>query len=202
MRKRYIKTTPFSVFIKKSGLHQLSRCCAATSPPLNRLSPPEMSANDQAAAALLSQIALAADGAFLGLTLAYVAVRSFVRLSSTSSALRQIGQSPSCRVSDLRSLLSADRDDESEHSTSSDGLLVVVRGVVDAKSVIDCNWKSSRPNLLVSHETGEEGVILQRMQRVCLQVLLGLFPFGCQENRGNENGNGISAEEYWYCYLP
>ncbi|RVW52194.1 E3 ubiquitin-protein ligase SPL2 [Vitis vinifera] len=139
-----------------------------------------MSAHDQAAAAILAQVALAADGAILGLALAYVAVRSFIRLSSTSSALRQIDQSPSFRVSDLRSLLSPSSDDESDQSTSSDGLLVVVRGTVEAKSAIDGNWKSLRPNVLVSHESGEKGVILQRTQTVCLKfsyLYFRLVPF-------------------------
>lgn len=134
-----------------------------------------MSAHDQAAAAILAQVALAADGAILGLALAYVAVRSFIRLSSTSSALRQIDQSPSFRVSDLRSLLSPSSDDESDQPTSSDGLLVVVRGTVEAKSAIDGNWKSLRPNVLVSHESGEKGVILQRTQTCIYNEWRGFF---------------------------
>lgn len=112
---------------------------------------------DQAAAAVLSQIALAADGAVLGLTLAYVAVRSILKYSSSSSALRKIHDAPSVRVSDLRSLL----------STSDDGKIIVVRGSVEAKSVVEGNWKSLRPsNALVSPESGEKGVVLLRTQTV------------------------------------
>lgn len=112
---------------------------------------------DQAAAALLSQIALAADGAVLGLTLAYVAVRSILKYSSSSSALRKIHDAPSVRVSDLRSLL----------STSDDDKIIVVRGSVEAKSVVEGNWKSLRAsNALVSPESGEKGVVLLRTQTV------------------------------------
>lgn len=156
----------------------------------------QMSAHDQAAAAILAQVALAADGAILGLALAYVAVRSFIRLSSTSTALRQIDQSPSFRVSDLRSLLSPSSDDESDQSTSSDGLLVVVRGTVEAKSAIDGNWKSLRPNVLVSHESGEKGVILQRTQTVCLKFSYLYFRLVGKRKEQKKMGILISAGKY------
>ncbi|XP_057977787.1 E3 ubiquitin-protein ligase SPL2 [Malania oleifera] len=121
-----------------------------------------MSAHDQAAAAILAQIALAADGAVLGLALAYVAVRSILKFTFTSSALRQISKAPSLRVADLRTLL--DCSEPHDSSNQSDGKLVVVRGVVEAKSAVDGNWKGFRPNVLVSHESGEKGVVLQTTQ--------------------------------------
>lgn len=121
---------------------------------------------DQAAAAVLSQIALAADGAVLGLTLAYVAVRTILKYSSSSSALRKIHDAPSVRVSDLRSLLSA----------SGDGKIIVVRGSVEAKSVVEGNWKSLRTsNALVSPESGEKGVVLLRTQTCIYNEWRGFF---------------------------
>lgn len=121
---------------------------------------------DQAAAAVLSQIALAADGAVLGLTLAYVAVRTILKYSLSSSALRKIHDAPSVRVSDLRSLLSA----------SDDGKIIVVRGSVEAKSVVEGNWKSLRTsNALVSPESGEKGVVLLRTQTCIYNEWRGFF---------------------------
>ncbi|GFY97243.1 hypothetical protein Acr_11g0015490 [Actinidia rufa] len=122
-----------------------------------------MSVHEQAAAAVLSQVALAADGVLLGLALAYVAARrSIIRYTATSSALRKIRDAPSLKVSDLRSVL-----DGSDSSNDLDGgKLVIVRGIVDSKSAIDGNWKSLIPNVLISHESGERCVVLQRTQTV------------------------------------
>lgn len=127
-----------------------------------------MSVHEQAAvAAALSQVALAADGAVLGLALAYVAVRSFLKFTATTSALRNINSAPSLGVSDLRCALS-DGSDE--------GKLVVVRGVVEAKSAVDRNWKGLRPpNVVVSHESGEKGVVLQRTQACIYNEWRGFF---------------------------
>ncbi|KAK9281647.1 hypothetical protein L1049_004550 [Liquidambar formosana] len=130
-----------------------------------------MSSREQAAAAILAQVALAADGAVLGLALAYIAVRSFLKFASTSSALRKIDDAPSVRVSDLRSLLSSSTDE----AEPSDGKLVIVRGNVDMKSAVDGNWKSLRPNVLVSHESGEKGVVLQRTQTYIYNEWRGFF---------------------------
>ncbi|KAL1811340.1 hypothetical protein ACET3Z_021405 [Daucus carota] len=125
---------------------------------------------DQAAAAVLSQIALAADGAVLGLTLAYVAVRSILKYSSSSSALRKIQDAPAVRVSDLRSVLS------SSDQGSDEGRIIVVRGSVEAKSVVEGNWKSLRPNhALVSPESGEKGVVLLRTQTCIYNEWRGFF---------------------------
>lgn len=130
---------------------------------------------DQAAAAVLSQIALAADGAVLGLTLAYVAIRTILKYSSSSSALRKIHDAPAVRVSDLRSVLS------SSDQVSGDGKIIVVRGSVEAKSVVEGNWKNLRPsNALVSPESGEKGVVLLRTQTVFSRFVLSVFCLMCQ----------------------
>ncbi|XP_051135344.1 E3 ubiquitin-protein ligase SPL2 isoform X4 [Andrographis paniculata] len=143
----------------------------------NRSFTGEMSVQDRAAAALLTQIALTADGALFGLGLAYVAYRSTRRYIATSSAIRKIRQAPAVQPSDLRSILPHDSDCEKSHleerngaNSDSDGSdLVIVRGTVEVKSAVEKgSWRSLLDgNLVVSQESGEVGVILQRTQRVC-----------------------------------
>lgn len=127
-----------------------------------------MSAGDQAAAAILTQVALAADGAVLGVALAYVAVRSFIKFAATSSALRRICDAPSVRVSDLRSLISDDADAGGER-------LVVVRGTVESKSAVNGSWKSLWNDVLVSHDSGERAVVIQRSQKCIYNEWRGFF---------------------------
>lgn len=144
-----------------------------------------MSTHEQAVASLLTNLAFSFDGAVLGFALAYAAVRSILRFTSNSSALRKLRSAPSVRVSDLRSVLADDSEssssssssgNESEISTSSKGeivgRLVIVRGVVEAKSAVDGNWKSLRPNVLVSQESGDKAVIIQRTQTVCISLCM------------------------------
>ncbi|KAJ4952925.1 hypothetical protein NE237_029757 [Protea cynaroides] len=141
-----------------------------------------MSSHDRAAAAVFAQIALAADGAVVGLVLAYVAIQSFIKFSSTSSALRKIRRAPDVRVSDLRFLLSSPDDNNDNSNTTNaheseatGGKLLVVRGLVEAKSMVEGNWRNLRPNVLVSHESGERGVVLQRTQTCIYNEWRGLF---------------------------
>ncbi|KAI8544691.1 hypothetical protein RHMOL_Rhmol08G0315300 [Rhododendron molle] len=131
-----------------------------------------MSIHEQTAAAILAQGALAADGVFLGLALAYVAVRSIIKFTDASSALRKVKDSPSVRVSDLRSVLSSS---DGSDSSSEEGKLVIVRGFVEAKSAVDGNWKHLRPNVLFSHESGDRGVIIQRTQTCIYNEWRGFF---------------------------
>lgn len=126
-----------------------------------------MSIQDQAMAALLSQLLWAADGAVLGIGLAYAAVRSILKFSADSSALRKIEQAPSIRVSDLHSLLESPSQNSDSDKQSHDGKLVIFRGTVEAKSAVEASRKSIRSdNVLVSNESGDKGVILQRTQTV------------------------------------
>ncbi|XP_051135343.1 E3 ubiquitin-protein ligase SPL2 isoform X3 [Andrographis paniculata] len=151
----------------------------------NRSFTGEMSVQDRAAAALLTQIALTADGALFGLGLAYVAYRSTRRYIATSSAIRKIRQAPAVQPSDLRSILPHDSDCEKSHleerngaNSDSDGSdLVIVRGTVEVKSAVEKgSWRSLLDgNLVVSQESGEVGVILQRTQRCIYNEWRGLF---------------------------
>ncbi|KAJ0488493.1 putative transcription factor C2H2 family [Helianthus annuus] len=132
-----------------------------------------MSVHDQAAVAVLSQVALAADGAVLGLALSYIAVRSVIKYKTTSSALNKVKKAPSVSVSDLRSVLSNSSDHDADTSSSSDEKLVIVRGVVETKSAVNGNWK--KQNILVSHESNEKAVILQRTQTCIYNEWRGFF---------------------------
>ncbi|KAK1414223.1 hypothetical protein QVD17_29965 [Tagetes erecta] len=136
-----------------------------------------MSVHDQAAVAVLSQVALAADGAVLGLALAYIAVRSVIKYKTTASALNKVKNAPSVSVSDLRSVISncsdQDTDTVTDTSGSSDEKIVIVRGVVETKSVVNGNWK--KQNVLVSHESNEKAVILQRTQTCIYNEWRGFF---------------------------
>ncbi|KAL3511618.1 hypothetical protein ACH5RR_024335 [Cinchona calisaya] len=132
-----------------------------------------MSVHEQAAAAVLSQLFLAADGALLGLGLAYVAVRSILKFTANSSALRKIEQAPSIHVSDLRSVLtlpSANANNANEQSNCEK--LVIVRGTVEAKSAVDGHCRSG---VLASQESGDKGVILQRSQTCIRNEWRGFF---------------------------
>nr|GMC53871.1 E3 ubiquitin-protein ligase SPL2 [Ipomoea batatas] len=112
-----------------------------------------MSAPDQAAAVVLSQLVMAADGTMIGLALAFIAVRSVIMFKATNSALYQIKEAPYVRVSDLRSVVS----EHGDSNQSDDGKLVIVRGTVEAKSVV-------ANDVLVAHDSGEKDVIVQRSQ--------------------------------------
>lgn len=132
-----------------------------------------MSSHEQAVVSILSNLAFSFDGAVLGAALAYAAVRSILGFNSNSSALRKLRDAPSVGVSDLRSVLPP--DDSSDASGSGDsagqsevtgGRLVILRGTVEAKSAVDGSWKSLKTNILVSQETGDKAVIIQRTQTV------------------------------------
>ncbi|CAN0906954.1 E3 ubiquitin-protein ligase SPL2 [Linum grandiflorum] len=145
-----------------------------------------MSSHDQALVSIVSQLALSFDGAVLGVALAYAAVRSFLKFTDRSKALTKVRNAPVLNVSDLRSLLDAppplshqdqnlqlDRGPSANASTSTScQKLVIVRGQVEAKSVVDGSWMSSlMPTLLVSHESGDKAVVIQRTQTVPFVLL-------------------------------
>lgn len=144
-----------------------------------------MSVHDQAAAAVLSQLLLAADGAVLGIGLAYVSIRSILKFTASTSALRKIDNAPSVQPSDLRSLLS-NRDNnsnicnsESKNQSNGDGgKLIIVRGCVEAKLAVERQATilgGNTSNVLVSQESGERGVILQRTQTCIYNEWRGFF---------------------------
>ncbi|KAK4591358.1 hypothetical protein RGQ29_021533 [Quercus rubra] len=137
-----------------------------------------MSSPDQAIASLLSQLALSFDGAVLGIALAYAAVRSLLKFSATSSSLNKILKAPSvAHVSDLRSILAVhdDRDSSSSQPSDHHQKLVVLRGTVEAKSAVDSSWNTFKPNVLLSQESGDKAVVIQRTQTCIYNEWKGFF---------------------------
>ncbi|KAM3747159.1 hypothetical protein ACB098_05G015400 [Castanea mollissima] len=139
-----------------------------------------MSSPEQALASLLSQLALSFDGAVLGIALAYAAVRSLLKFSATSSSLNKILKAPSVvHVSDLRSILAVHDDRHSSSSSQPSDhhhqKLVVLRGTVEAKSAVDSSWKTFKPHVLLSQESGDKAVIVQRTQTCLYNEWKGFF---------------------------
>ncbi|KAI4329083.1 hypothetical protein L6164_021385 [Bauhinia variegata] len=130
-----------------------------------------MASHEQALVSLLNHVALSLDGAVLGVALAYVAVRSVLKFTFNYTALGKLRKAPSVSVSDLRSLLG---DSETE-GNSKNSQLVIVRGTVEAKSVVDSSWKSFRPAILVSWESGDKAVVVQRTQTCIYNEWKGFF---------------------------
>ncbi|XP_061982302.1 E3 ubiquitin-protein ligase SPL2-like isoform X2 [Populus nigra] len=128
-------------------------------------------AHEQALAAMLSHLALSFDGAILGAALAYAAVRSFLNFTANSKSLAKIRKAPTLSVSDLRSLLQNHDQDHQDQEQK----LVIVRGQVEAKSAVDGSGKKSSrdSNVLLSHESGDKAVILQRTQTVPFALVEG-----------------------------
>lgn len=124
-----------------------------------------MSSPERALLNLLTDIALSFDGAILGVTLAISAVSSALKYASTNAALNKIKEAPEVSVADLRSLLPAteDKSETNDHGTSHDHRIVVVRGVVKPKNSGD---ESHKNNVLISPETGDKALIIQRTQTV------------------------------------
>ncbi|RWW89145.1 hypothetical protein BHE74_00001891 [Ensete ventricosum] len=82
-------------------------------------------------AAVLARLAVACDGAILGLALAAVSAASWVKYATTSAALGRISCAPCAPISGLRAILS------SADYSNEDPLLVVVRGRVQPSSAIE-----------------------------------------------------------------
>ncbi|GER28375.1 E3 Ubiquitin ligase family protein [Striga asiatica] len=142
-----------------------------------------MSIYDRATVAKLAHLATAADGAVLGVVVAYAAYRSIRKYTATSSALSKIRLAPAVQASDIRSVLA-----DGDVSGGSDGVgasisrsggekLVVVRGAVEVKSAVEKgNWKSVRGSgLVVSRETGDQGVVLEQVRGCIYNELRGIF---------------------------
>ncbi|CAN6820507.1 hypothetical protein Bca4012_008241 [Brassica carinata] len=120
-----------------------------------------MSLPDRAVLSLLADIFLSFDGAILGVTLAFGAVRAASKYASASAALNKIKDSPEVSVSDLRSLIPPS-DGESSPGNQR---VVVVRGTVEPKVTGDGSHKNNNDNnVLISQETGEKALIIHRTQ--------------------------------------
>ncbi|XP_010542394.1 PREDICTED: E3 ubiquitin-protein ligase SPL2-like [Tarenaya hassleriana] len=135
-----------------------------------------MSSAEHVLLSLLSELAFSFDGSVLGFTLAFGAVRSILKYTSSSAALRKIRDSPEVRISDLRSLIPASEDEsrQYDHHNGDDQRLVIVRGTVKPKFAVDGGCKN---NVLVSQETGDRAVIIERTQTYVYSGWKSFFQF-------------------------
>ncbi|KAG0476451.1 hypothetical protein HPP92_013292 [Vanilla planifolia] len=130
-----------------------------------------MSSRDNAAAFAVAHLAVACDGAILGVVLAVCAATSWFKYLTASSALDKIRAVPSACISDLRSLIAAS-DGEGED----EGKLVVIRGQVQPKSTIETAWPPSKNNSALSSQgSGHRAVILQQTQTCIYNEWRGIF---------------------------
>lgn len=107
--------------------------------------PPRAMPRGQILNSLVSGLALSFKSHLVGFALAYAAVLTLHKFSSYSSALRKIRKAPSVKVSGLRSNPALDQSDQS------DAKLIVVRGIVEAKSAFDRKWNSFKSGVLVQN---------------------------------------------------
>lgn len=131
------------------------------------------SSQERAIVSLLSEVAFSFDGAFLGVALAFAAVRTVLKYVSNSAALCKVREVPYVTVSGLRSILESENYNESQPSN---GKLVIVRGTVDTEG----SWNSLKTNVLVSQESGHRAVAIQRTLTVCA---VGLVWLGTQKKK-------------------
>ncbi|MCL7039761.1 hypothetical protein MKW94_023464 [Papaver nudicaule] len=114
--------------------------------------------------------ALAKDGTIVGVLLAFVAVKAWQGYNFTSSALHKIHDAPNIKISDLRQLL--EKEAETHHNGSK---LVMVKGIVEAQRSVDGLRSTTRPNALVSNETGESAVLIEKTLTCVYDRWWGLF---------------------------
>ncbi|PKA63993.1 ATP-dependent Clp protease proteolytic subunit 4, chloroplastic [Apostasia shenzhenica] len=130
-----------------------------------------MSSRDSAAAAAIARVAVACDGAILGVALAVCAATSWVKYFASSSSLDRIRGAPSARISDLRSILQSSSGDGDGQD---DCRLVVVRGQVLPKAPAESTWPASKGfGTLISQGSDERAVIVLRTQTVPFILMEG-----------------------------
>nr|XP_009408765.1 PREDICTED: E3 ubiquitin-protein ligase SPL2-like isoform X2 [Musa acuminata subsp. malaccensis] len=115
-------------------------------------------------AAVLARLAVACDGAILGLALAAVSAASWVKYATTSAALDRISCAPSAPISGLRAILS------SADYLNEDPLLVVVRGRVQPSSAVEAlsDGAVSETNGVLTPRGSDEMAVAILNTQMCL----------------------------------
>lgn len=154
-----------------------------------------MGSHDEEICAALARVALAGDGVVLGIGVAVLAIRTWLRFYSHSKALKKLENTSVSRISDLRSLVveetSGNYDSRSisgrgetdiggnrslrPENRQQDDPLVIVRGKVSTKSAVDSQWRRKEDELLTAHNAGNKGVIVKRTQTCLYNEWRGLF---------------------------
>ncbi|OAE25939.1 hypothetical protein AXG93_1712s1170 [Marchantia polymorpha subsp. ruderalis] len=166
-----------------------------------------MSHHDEELCAVITRMALAGDGVVLGLGMAVLAVRTWLKFRSHSKALKQVQETPLTRIADLRSLI-LQKDDKgsietpdfvsgSRTSTVSrkdvstiiakpvvksvahaDSKLVIVRGRVYTTANVESSGKGTDSDSLVTQNGHERGVYLEKTQTCLYNEWRGIFGWG------------------------
>nr|XP_018677243.1 PREDICTED: E3 ubiquitin-protein ligase SPL2 isoform X2 [Musa acuminata subsp. malaccensis] len=138
-----------------------------------------MSFRDHEMAAAVGRLVLAYDGAIAGLALAAFAAVSWVKYLAASAALVRIRRATSVPISGLRSLLSSD------DSSDEDGVLVVVRGLVQPSSTVEALgvWPLSKfRDVLTPRGSGERAVAVLSTQTCLYNEWRGMFGWSSDLN--------------------
>eukprot|EP01018_Ginkgo_biloba_P007931 Gb_38210 [translate_table: standard] len=136
-----------------------------------------MASHDQEISQAITRIALAGDGAVLGLGLAVVAIRTWFKFHTHSKALNKIQQTPVSHIPDLRSLVPEQDGDKGnrtgDHEQSES--LVIVRGKVQTKAFAESHGRNQNDGVLTAHNAGDKAVILEKTQTCLYNEWRGLF---------------------------
>ncbi|GLJ12588.1 hypothetical protein SUGI_0194080 [Cryptomeria japonica] len=122
-----------------------------------------MASHEQEISQAITRIALAGDGAVLGLGLAVIAIRTWLKYNSNSKALAKVQATPVSRIRDLRMLLSDDKGTEQ---------LVMVRGEVQPTAFAEATHGEG---VLTTPNSGDEAVIFLKSQTCLYNEWRGLF---------------------------
>ncbi|MCO5613410.1 hypothetical protein L7F22_067686 [Adiantum nelumboides] len=124
-----------------------------------------MESNEEELCAALTRVALAGDGVILGLGMAVIAIRTWLRFYLHSRALYQLEGTRVSRIADLRDLIFKQESKP----------FVIVRGKVNGKSFMDSQWRRKDDDLLTTHNGVNKAVIVQRTQTCLYNEWRGLF---------------------------
>lgn len=119
-----------------------------------------MASSEEEICAALTRMALAGDGVVVGVGIAVLAIRTWLRFYLHSRALHQLNHTSVSRIADLRDLISKDPSRKP---------VVIARGKVDTKSATGCT------DILIAHNAAEKAVIVQRTQTCLYNEWRGLF---------------------------
>uniref|UniRef100_A0A0C9QP68 RING-type E3 ubiquitin transferase n=1 Tax=Wollemia nobilis TaxID=56998 RepID=A0A0C9QP68_9CONI len=136
-----------------------------------------MASYEQEISQAITRIALAGDGAVLGFGLAVLAIRTWLKFRSNSKALVKIQGTFVSHISDLRSLLSREGDEEGNRTCGREAAetFVVVRGIVRPEVSVEGGERSPGDGVIVTPNSGDNAVVFQKTQTCLYNEWRGLF---------------------------
>lgn len=144
-----------------------------------------MTSHDEELCAALTRMALAGDGVVLGIGMAVLAVRTWVKFRTHSKAFKQVQETPATSIADLRTLALDQADaavaeatkvhpaskrsgffgDHTKRVAAREQSLVIVRGRVQTKASVE-SGKAEDTDALVAQSVTDKAVFLERTQTV------------------------------------